>query len=358
MCAAPAARVAAALLVALALLASGGGPVSRSAAAQTTPMVELKFGLQRTMAIAAVFVGLEKGYFAQEGIDLKLEPLTAGSDILTQVGVGYLHAGTGSGAVLYNAFNRGLDLKVLAATQFNNPNGPATNTVVVRSDLLDSSAVSTAADLRGRRVGVNARGVASEYAVDLIMREASATVDDVDLVVLPFPDMPTALANGSLDAAFVTEPYLRQAEKLGAARPIAPNSPAGEQITVLFVNSAYSRANPGVEVGLVTGILRASRDLYGEGWNQPENVEILSKYTQLPPDVIQDSVKPYVDPNGRIDLDALDRQQRYFLAHGMLQYSEPIPVANMVDQSSVEDALRRLGEFVPHAVNARLAAQP
>ncbi len=338
-----------ALMLGLLLLTSGVGPGAAPAAASPPKqMVELKFGLQRTMAIAAVFVGLDKGYFAEQGIDLQFEALTAGSDILTQVGAGNLHAGTGSGAALYNAFNRGLDIKVLAPTQANHPIGPAANTVLVRSDLMDSGQVRSPVDLRGRTVAVNARGVASEYAVDLIMREDGATVDDVELVTIPFPDMPTALANGAIDAAWLPEPYIRQAESLGVARRIAPNSPAGEQITVTFINTAYVRANPGVDVGLMTGILKASRDLYGEGWDQPEHIQILAKYTLLSPEVIRTSVRPYLDPNGRIDLEGLDRQQRYFIAHGQLQYRDPIPVANLVDQSAAQEAVRRLGgEFVP-----------
>ena len=328
------------------LLVACTGVVAPAPTARATP-VELKFGLQRTMAIAAVFVGLDKGYFSEEGIDLRLEPLTAGSDILAQVGAGNLHAGTGSGAVLYNAFNRGLDLKVLAPTQSNDPVGPAANTILVRSALVDGGQVKSVADLRGRKIAINARGVASEYAVDLILREGGATVEQVELVVMPFPDMPTALANGSIDVAWMPEPYIRQTEKMGAGRRIAPNSPAGEQITVLFVNTSFTRANPGVDARMMTAILRASRDLYGKGWNQPDHVQILAKYTQLPPDVVQESVKPYVEPNGRLDLEALDRQQRYFLAHGMLQYAEPIPIEKMVDPGPGQEALRRLGEFAP-----------
>src|SRR6266496_734051 len=52
--------------------ASPSPMVSPAAAARPArPPVELKFGLQRTLPIAAAFVALEKGYFAEQGIDLK-----------------------------------------------------------------------------------------------------------------------------------------------------------------------------------------------------------------------------------------------------------------------------------------------
>jgi NitT/TauT family transport system substrate-binding protein len=317
-------------------------PVSPAPTATPVP-VSMKFGLQRTVSLAGVFVAQDKGYFREQSLELEFEILTAGSDIMTQVGAGNLHAGSGSGASLFNGFARGLDIKIIGSTQQNDPAGEAANTIVVRTDLLDSRAVRELRDLRGRKVAVNARGVASEYIVDRLVRQDGITVDDVELVSIPFPDMTAALTNRVIDAAFITEPYLTQAETLGVARRIAPNQPAGEQITVLLINTGFVRANPEADVRFMTAYLRAARELYGEGWNRDDIVAILEKYTLLPGDIIRRSVKPYIDPNGRINLASLEAQQRYFLEHGFLQYRELIPTSVMVDTRVAEEAVRRLG---------------
>jgi NitT/TauT family transport system substrate-binding protein len=318
-------------------------PPASTAPTATPVPVSMKFGLQRTVSLASVFVAQDKGYFLEQGLELEFEILTAGSDIMTQVGAGNLHAGSGSGASLFNGFARGLDIKIIGSTQQNDPAGEAANTIVVRTDLLDSGAVRELRDLRGRKVAVNARGVASEYIVDRLVRQDGITVDDVELVSIPFPDMNAALTNRVIDAAFITEPYLTQAETLGVARRIAPNQPAGEQITVLLINTGFVRANPEADVRFMTAYLRAARELYGEGWNRDDVVTILEKYTLLPGDIIRRSVKPYIDPNGRINLASLEAQQRYFLEHGFLQYRELIPTSVMVDTRVAEEAVRRLG---------------
>ena len=314
----------------------------------TPAPVILRFGLQRTISIAGVFVAADKGYMREQGIDLSFEELTAGSDIMTQVGAGNLDAGTGSGAALFNAFHRGLDIKIIGSTQQNAPQGEAANTIVVRSDLLDNGTIRGVRDLKGREIAVNARGVASEYIVDRILREEGLTVADVQLVAVPFPDMPAALANGVLEVAFSTEPYITQVEATGVARRLVPNKPAGEQITVLLINTDFVRAHPSVDVRFMTAYLRAARELQGDGWNRDDVVQILEKYTRLPADIIRRSVKPYIDPNGRLNAPSLEAQQRYFMEYGFLQYRDLIPVERMVDAQVAVEAVRRLGgEYRP-----------
>jgi NitT/TauT family transport system substrate-binding protein len=318
----------------------------RSAPAPTSAPpapVQLAFGLQRTISIASVFVALDKGYFREQGIELSLEELTAGSDIMTQVGAGNLHAGTGSGASLFNGFHRGLDIKIIGSTQQNDPHGEAANTIVVRSDLLDGGTIRGVRDLRGRQIAVNARGVASEFIVDRILREEGLSAADVQFVTIPFPDMPAALANGVIEVAFSTEPYISQVEASGVARRLVPTKPAGEQITVLLINTGFVRAHPEVDVRFMTAYLRAARELQGAGWNRDDVVQILEKYTRLPAEIIRRSVKPYLDPNGRVNLASLEAQQRYFLDNGFLQYQELIPVERMVDTGVAAEAVRRLG---------------
>src|SRR5438067_1012334 len=83
---------------------------------------------------------------------------------------------------------------------------PAAPPPVVRKDLYDSGELRAPADLRGRRVAMNTRGASPEYLLTKVLDGAGLTLDDVDLVTIPFPDMPAALANGSVDAAIPAEP--------------------------------------------------------------------------------------------------------------------------------------------------------
>lgn len=53
---------------------------------------------------APFFVGIEKGYFAKEGPNLKLERLAGGADMLVQTAAGNFDIGSGGiGAAVFNA---------------------------------------------------------------------------------------------------------------------------------------------------------------------------------------------------------------------------------------------------------------
>jgi len=56
-------------------------------------------------------------------------------------------------------------------------------------------------------------------------------------------------------------------------------------------------ANKEIAVRFLMAYLKGLRELMEENWSDEENLAIISEYTNLPPDLIQSSIKPYNDPN-------------------------------------------------------------
>src|SRR5579875_2850150 len=209
--------------------ASGAAPApSAHTASAQQPRARVTIGLLPVIPSATIFVPRDKGYFAEEGVEVDWE--------MAQATVG---------AAVLNAFSSGLDLRIVAGMHGMPPEGPGGDPIVVRKDLYDSGAVRDPAGLRGRKVAFNAPGLFVEYGVDAAMRTVGLTIDDVVIQTIPFPDIPTAFANGIIDAAFLPEPFATQTMERGLTAQIIPDLLRGAQVTVLIAGRATSSAMGG-----------------------------------------------------------------------------------------------------------------
>ena len=110
------------------------------------------------------------------------------------------------GAAVLNSLMRGLDVKVITGNTSYPATGPTANAFMVRRDLYDSG-VTDASGLRGRRVGGNAVGVFTEYAIDRALATAAASAWTTSSSCrCPSPISPAGFSNRAVDAAFVIEP--------------------------------------------------------------------------------------------------------------------------------------------------------
>src|SRR5437667_394831 len=74
----------------------------------------LKASWVNSLTIAPLFVGLDRGYWEEQGIDLQLEQVQSAADAIAFLATGQLDASFGAIAVaLYNAINQGLDVRVV-----------------------------------------------------------------------------------------------------------------------------------------------------------------------------------------------------------------------------------------------------
>ena len=345
-----------ALLALTALLALGGPagalgarPSTAEAATAGAPaaplpqLTRIRTGLIPIIPSGVFFVPMEKGYFAEENIEIDWQPIQVTTEAIAQVAAGNLELASATvGAAVLNGFARGVDTKIVSGLHGNPPSGPGGDPMLVRKDLYDSGQVRDAAGLRGRKVGGNSTGVYTEYAINGAMRTAGLTVADVDFTPIQFPDVPQALANAAVDGAFVPEPFATAAMEQGYAVQIVPEFLRGAQITVLVAGPTFLR-DRAVAEGFMRGLLRGLNDLATQGWNSPEHAAIIEKYTRVPATTVQKIIPQYGDPDGRINWDSLMDQQRFYMERGYLQYAEPLDLLQWSEDGPRQAALRALG---------------
>jgi NitT/TauT family transport system substrate-binding protein len=290
-----------------------------------------------------MFVAYEKGYFAEEGLNVKLEALPGGTDMVVQTATGGFDAGIGGiGPAYWNAAAQGLPVTIIAPGHMEG--SPVATPLMISKKACESGDISRIADLKGKKVAVNAPG-ATELWLDTALRTDGLTIADIDLQYMPFPDAVAALDSGAIAASMVGEPLATKAENDGIAVRIASDFDVQSfQVTAIFANDTFLTDHPEAATGLVTAYLRASRDLT-ENFNDPVNLAIIQKYTDVPPELIAESIKPVYQVDGQIDLDSFANLQGFFRNRGLLEYDTDLDPASMVDRQFVDAALKSLGRY-------------
>jgi len=326
-----------------------GTPVPEVGAAPELPGVtvpenatEVTFGYIPVSIFAPVFVAYEKGYFAEAGLDVTLEALPGGSDMVLLTSTGDMDmAISGIGPAYWNATDQGLGVEIVAPG--HEEGSPVASPLMISRQACEEGTITSVADLAGKRVSVNAPG-ATELWLDIALETAGLSIEDVELEYLSFPDAVVALDSGALDGAIVGEPLATQAERDGLAVSLLPDFPVqGIQPTMIFGNQEWMAENPEATTGIVAGYLRASRDLTGN-FNDPLHLAIIEKYTGVPAQLIAASVKPVYSTDGAVNVESLAQLQTFFGERGLLDYEGAIDPQTMVNGSYVEAALEMIGE--------------
>ncbi len=291
------------------------------------------------LSFAPIFVAYEKGYYREQGLDVDLQTLTGGTDMVTQTASGNFDVGAGSpGAGLFNALARGIQLKFVAPVSIFKP--PVSTPLVGSKALQDKGELHGIADLRGRRVSIISRGAASEYFLDQALRRGGLTINDVDLQVLPGPDAVAALANESIAAGNVNEPNASEAIEKGVGVLLNNDYADNVLAIIMYFNEAFAQTRRDDGVRFLTGFYKAVRDL--EPAYHDDDVAIMAQYTHLSPQIIRSAARPYHDPDGSLRLTDMEAMQRFSIAQGDTTYSEPLDLAHFADSSFTESALQRL----------------
>jgi NitT/TauT family transport system substrate-binding protein len=323
-------------LVSLLVLAGTVGP-----AAGQAPTVRIGYIPSDSFAVLYL---LADRYLTPAGITVQMVRLPGGAEITSQVATGQLQlGGSGMGAAGFNAVAAKLPIEFIAPLHL----GYLEDYFTVRKAVWGTQ-VKRIADLKGRAVALNTRGAAVEWMLDQVLRRDGLTIKDVQVKIMPFPDMVPALESGAVDAGILTEPFPTLAEEKGVGvRPfLRPASAKPIPITAAFWNAEWARANADLAQRVMIGYVRAVRDLAadgGRGWTEDRNVDIIVKYAAVRRELVKKARSHVVDPNLELDASLLDSMQKLNADLGYLKYTEFLSADRLFTFSHRDRALRELG---------------
>jgi NitT/TauT family transport system substrate-binding protein len=235
---------------------------------------------------------------------------------------------------LLNGINRGLELRVVASMSYNpDASQLSPSALLVGKDLWDNGTVRSPADLRGRRVAVNALGGVVEYQVNKGLERGGITARDVELVPLPFPDMPLALRNGAVDGGLMPDPFSTIAREQGAAATLVANPAPELLVTMLqFGPNLLARDREPAAQAFLRALRRAGNELLDPAQiTTDEHVAIWVKHSGVQEALIRKTALYRFARDLAVDAGSLLDQQRYLVQQGRLEYDTPLPEDRLVD---------------------------
>ncbi|MGP3951477.1 ABC transporter substrate-binding protein [Streptomyces sp. 7N604] len=270
-----------AVATATVLVLAGCGATGPSGSDSSPPsdMAKVKVGVIPIVDVAPIYLGKAKGFFSSRGIDLTLESGQGGAAIVPGVVSGQFQFGFSNVTSLMIAGSKGVPLKAVASGNASTGKAEADFSGVA---VKKNSPIKSAKDLADRKVAVNTLKNIGDTTVRESVRKAGGNAKRIKFVELPFDQMPAALDDGTVDAAWMVEPALSIAVSKGA-RVVASNfvdTAPDLTVAAYFTSEQLIKENP----DLVKRFKAAMTESLKYAAGHPDEVrKVLGTYTKIDP---------------------------------------------------------------------------
>lgn len=309
-------RLAALILVAAAALTACGGSAdtaSDGGGGKTTVTV----GVLPIVDVAPLYLGVDKGFFADEGLKLEIRPAQGGAALLPGVVSGDMQFAYSNVVSLMIAQQKGLPVQILTNGELSIPPGtePPERTGQALLAAGDSG-ITSVEDLHGKKVAINTLDNINEVLVKRAIAARGGDPSKVNLVELSMSDMPAAIAEGRVAAAAMNEPFTSISLKQGAetiAKPFTDLEHPASNIAAYFAKDTYVQQNPDVVQGFVNAL---NKSLKYAQQHRDEVRKTLPSYTEIDSSLAERIVMPYWTP--QLNRKSLDEIARLSAKYGVV----------------------------------------
>jgi NitT/TauT family transport system substrate-binding protein len=244
--------------------------------------VTLKVGVIPIADVAPLYLGVDKGFFDEEGLKIDPQLAEGGAAIVPSVLSGDYQIGFSNTTSLIIAASKKLPIQIISqGVLAGETTKEAWDGVIVPK----GSDIKEIGDLEGKTVAVNTLNNVSQVVVNTALKKAGADYTKVKYVEVPFPDMNTALESGRVDAAFQVEPGYSGGLAAGsknisnAYEEMAPNY----TVATYFASKQYIGENRDV-VDRFNRAMQKSLDYASQ--HDDEVRAIVGTYTEIPKEVL------------------------------------------------------------------------
>ena len=319
----------------VALLFAAIGLPFNAASAET-----IKIGLFKGISAGGpIYIAIERGYFAAEGLDAQLLFFDAGEPIAVATVSGDLDFGAaGISAGLYNLAAHG-ELRVIGGVNRDVPGFHAIG--FFASKRAFASGVTSMKAFAGHTSGLTTVGSTYHYTLGLL--EQKAQIDSKTVRVMPLqgiPNIVSALSGGQVDTAVLPIQLTTSAVQRGDFKLLGYTSDeAPWQIGLIWTSTKTADRNPDRVQRFLRAYRKGGHD-YMEAFTAPDGsrrfgegsddvLKIISKYTSQSVEQIKPSLS-YDDPDGGLDEADVANQVAWFHEQGMVKAA--IDTKKLIDQ--------------------------
>src|SRR5262249_35840519 len=289
------------------------------------PPVTLTVGQLGGAGELMMFIAQDRGYWREEGLDVKLVDFRTSSDMVAPMASGELDIGAGGvNAGFFNVVGQGIPLKLVADK--GTESREAQNCVwMVRSELIDSGQVREPRDVKGLNFGVGSVASIIDIQIARILELGGLTDDDINVKQVSFADQLASFANKSTDIAYVFEPTRTRLLDEGLAkvwRTCGELSDELESGVLLYGPSMEGKQEAGRR--FMVGYVRGVRAFLEEGpdtkTRTPQIIDLAIKETSVKDPALWRKMElQWANPDGYNYPDRLERALRWFADRGLVQ---------------------------------------
>ncbi len=175
--------------------------VACTAFARAAEPTKITVGYGIGAEVLPVFVAKDRGFLDKHGLDVTFVAIAGPSNVPAALLSNSIQIGFNSPPSLLSAVDNGLDLIIIAGNT-RVVRGNETNTLVART----GSGIHTAADLKGKKVGVPGFGTGNDTMFRRWLALRNVAPDQLTIVEIPVAQMGDVLRAGTVDAVVVMEP--------------------------------------------------------------------------------------------------------------------------------------------------------
>lgn len=263
-----------------------------NAPAQTADgLTKVNIGLIPISAVAPVYLGMEKGFFEDEKIDLEPKTAASGSAITASIVSGEQQFGFSANVSIFQANEQGLDMRIVAQGAQAGPGKSAKyEAILVKKD----SPIKTVKELEGKTVAVNAFKTVGPTLIDASMRKQGVDPSKIEYTEIGFPDANAAVTAGRVDAAYQTEPFITAGTKddLRVLQYHYPKLAPSIWIAGYFTSGQFSEENPEVVSRFQAAM---NKSLEYASTHEDEVRKIIPTYSEIDPALAESMVLPSWD---------------------------------------------------------------
>jgi NitT/TauT family transport system substrate-binding protein len=325
--------------------------------ANAAELKKIKFATLAGTTQPIFFVAQDKGFLAEEGIDVDIENVTSGTSMIIEiVAAGQIDIGVTAPGVTMLAIEKGVPIIMAGAFeyQFIDKQGRSWDGAVLVCE--DSESYKKLEDLKGKKIAVSdIGGIYNVYLRNALRKRGMDPDKDVSILPIPYTSMHSALVKKQVDVAFMLPPTYAIAKKDAPLKILMEGtkvSDIGVDLTAgIGVNEKFAKKNPEIVVKFIKALIKAEqfivKDIKETNGEYVKNS--VQKRTKYKPEFLEawytfrgsygrewDFVNPLQIPSSLIP-----KLSEMFVSEKLLK--KPLTPEKVIDNSFLKKAYAELG---------------
>lgn len=298
----------------------------------------------RLTSSAPLFIAMDKGFFAEEGIEIEPQWFDSAHPIAVSTASSKVDVGaTGITASLYNMAANGQKLGIVA-DKGREQKGYSSSALLVTTDNYNAG-VKSLKDLKGKRIGITQKGSTFHYMLGRMLETQGMSLNDVEIVPLSkLSAVMAALESKQIDGCILNEPNITKVQKAGYGKLVVQvGDVIPYQTSAIFYSPDFMK-NKDAAVRFMRAYNKACNYYYEAAVEKKdakkleEVVNIVAKYVKAPAEDIKAGL-PYIDKDGKLLVSDIATQIKWYTDNKMI--SGTLDAKDVANTSFLDEALKK-----------------